>query len=432
MFQHEKYRRIYQKTFNSRNIKLIFKFILKANKKGEIDMIKPAIVAVGYNRPDGMRRLLESIGKAKYNTSDIPLIVSIDESDKSDEVEKVAREFEWKYGPLEIRRFPKRQGLRKHIIQCGDYSLVYGGVIILEDDLVVSEDFYTYTCKAHEVYGEDERICGVSLYSYGVNVFTRFEFCPAPSVEDVFLGDMVVTWGQSWNKRQWSAFKEWYVENEGKLPLVNPKMPKDISGWTRSWGRYFASYIVDKGVSYIYPYRARTTCFSDFGEHNKSRVPLTFVQVPLMQGTPDNYKMGEIDQLVHYDIFYERVLDNNQLICGIRASEICMDLNNTKTIAQGKNYVITNSVLPFEKITSFGLTLRPICLNVLQEIPGDQLHLYKLENDIIRQWDRKKTKLFSNRRRLRYEFGDISWRSAFYYAVVEVFGRIRDILFRIR
>ena len=134
-------------------------------------MIKPAIVAVGYNRPDGMKRLLDSIGKATYNCDDVPLIISIDESNRSNEVESMATAFEWTHGIKEIRRFPERQGLRKHIVQCGDLSEKYGAVIILEDDLVVAEDFYTYVCAAHEKYGDEEEICGVALYSYGCNVF---------------------------------------------------------------------------------------------------------------------------------------------------------------------------------------------------------------------------------------------------------------------
>ena len=391
-------------------------------------MIKPAIVAVGYNRPDGMKRLLESIGKAKFNVTDVPLIVSIDESSRSDEVEKVAREFKWEHGTLEVRRFPERQGLRKHIVQCGDYSEKYGAVIILEDDLVVSEDFYSYVCHAHETYGEDERICGVSLYSYGANVFTHFPFQPLRSLNDVFLGDMVVTWGQSWNQRQWNNFKSWYLAHEDKLPALNPKMPRDISGWTRSWGRYFASFIVDQGLSYIYPYQARTTCFSDFGEHNKTAVPLTFVQVPLMQGCPTEYKMSPYEQLIHYDIFYERVLNENNTVCGVPGTDICMDLSNMKTVAGGKKYVITNSELPFKKIASFGMTMRPICLNVLEEIPGDQLNMYQLDSDEIRPWKGNRPKYSSNHRRLKYEYLDASWRKTFGYAPKEFFSRLKDVI----
>ena len=390
-------------------------------------MIKPAIVAVGYNRPAGMKRLLDSLAKANYDVSDIQLIVSIDESDRSDEVEQVARSFNWEHGTLDIRRFPKRQGLRKHIVQCGDYSKQYGAVIILEDDLIVSEDFYTFTCRAHEKYSEDERICGVSLYSHRVNEFTRYGFCPAPSVYDVYLGDMVVTWGQSWTYEQWQKFKDWYLEHEDKLPEVNHKIPQKISAWTRSWGRYFASYMVERGLSYIYPYQSRTTCFSDYGEHNQSVVPLTFVQVPLLHGTPKEYRFGDYEELIRYDSFFERVLDDNYMICGISGKDICMDTSNMKTSAGGRKYVISNEELPHKKIASFALTLRPISLNVLEEIPGNDLHLYQLNSDEIRPW-KKKIHYYADRRRLRYEHYDMPWRTALHYGVKEFFSRLRESL----
>lgn len=393
-------------------------------------MIKPAIVAVGYNRPDGMKRLLDSIGKATFNFDDVPLIISIDESNRSDEVEAVAKAFDWKYGTKEIRRFPERQGLRKHIVQCGDYSEKYGAVIILEDDLVVAEDFYSYVSAAHEKYGDDEEICGVALYSYGCNVFTHYNFIPLPSLSDVYLGGMVVTWGQSWNARQWKNFKAWYFEHEGKLPSLNPNIPQVISSWTRSWGRYFASFIAEKHLYYVYPYRARTTCFSDFGEHNKVTVPVTFVQVPLMRGCPQMYNMGEVTELVKYDCFYERVLSKEDKVCGISGNDICLDLGNMKTIAEGKRYVVTNTKLPYKEITSFALTLRPASLNVTECIPGEQLHMYDMEghNDLIRKWKDNRPHYEANHLRIRYEYHDVSWRTMKFYSLKEFFIRLHDII----
>lgn len=391
-------------------------------------MIKPAIVAVGYNRPDGMRRLLESIGRATFKSKDIPLIISIDESDISDDVEKVAKEFEWKYGIKEIRRFPVRQGLKKHIIQCGDLSEKYGAVIILEDDLVVSKDFYLYVCAAHEQYSEHEEICGVALYSYGYNVFTHFTFVPTPSNSDVYLGQMVVTWGQSWTSKQWIKFKQWFIDHENKLPALNVKMPRDISGWTRSWGIYFASYMCEHQLSYVYPYIARSTCYSDFGEHNSSSIPFTFVQVPLMQGIPDHYRFENISELERFDSFYERVLKPEELVAGIPGDMICMDLNNMKTSTNGKRYVLTNQKLDYPELASFGLTLRPIVLNVLENIPGNQLHLYKLKKGsfTIRKWKGKRPQYPTDLRRLKYEFHDISWRLLLYYAPLEFLVRLKD------
>ncbi len=390
--------------------------------------MKPAIVAVGYNRPHGMKRLLESIGKAKFSSNDIPLIISIDESNKSNEVEQVAKDFEWKYGTKEIRRFPDRQGLRKHIVQCGDYSEKYGAVIILEDDLVVAEDFYSYVCAAHEKYGDDERICGVSLYSHQVNQFSHIPFTAMPNGMDVYLGDMVVTWGQSWTSVQWQKFRDWYFAHEDKLPVVNLRMPKDISTWTRSWGRYFASYIVENGLSYIYPYVARTTCFADFGEHNKSKTPVTFVQVPLMHGCPNQYRLGEYEELVHYDAFHERVLGKADVVCNISGEDICMDLNQLKTDSLGKKYVVTSSKLPYQIIASFGLSLRPISLNVLEELPGDQIFMYKLPegSTFIRQWKKQRDELKLDIRRIKYEYRDAAWQILLYYAPREFFIRLRD------
>lgn len=391
-------------------------------------MIKPAIVAVGYNRPDNMKRLLDSIGNAAYETNDIPLIISIDESNKSNEVEKVAQEFEWTHGTKEIRRFPERQGLRKHIIQCGDYSLKYGSVIILEDDLLVAEDFYIYTSRAHEKYSGDSRICGVSLYSYGTNVFTHIPFVPMPSISNVFLSDMVVTWGQSWTDKQWTGFKTWYIEHEDKLPAVNSKIPYIISGWTRSWGRYFASYMAEKGKSYIAPYTSRTTCFADVGEHNTAKSVFTFVQVPLMHGCPKAYNFDEYDRLVHYDSFFERVFCKSDIVHGVSGDQICMDINQMKTDTLGKKYVVTGSVLPHKKIASFGLSLRPISLNVINNIPGNQLFMYQMNNGetIIRNQSKKRQEMRLSLRRLQYEYKDASWRLLLYYAPLDFFVRLKD------
>lgn len=392
-------------------------------------MIKPAIVAVGYNRPSGMKRLLDSIGRAHYESTDITLIISIDESTESNLVEEVAKAFQWSHGPKIIRRFPERQGLRKHIIQCGDFSEQYGSVIILEDDLVVAEDFYSYVCRAHEIYGKDDRICGISLYTYRSNVFTHFSFEPMRTPNDVFLGGMVVTWGQSWNAHQWSKFRKWYFQHEDKLPEINRSIPQDISSWTRSWGRYFASYMADQNLFYVYPYIARSTCFSDFGEHNKSGIPFTFVQVPLMYGIPNRYEMASFDELVKYDSFFDRILDDTISISGIPGSEICIDLNNMKT-ETNKRYVLSNSKLPLSVISTFGMTLRPLSLNAICNIDGNQLFLYKMNENttLIRKWSKRRPVYYSSFRRLKYEYSDASWRKLIRYAPMELFSRLKDLI----
>lgn len=65
----------------------------------------PAIVAVGYNRPECMKRLVKSIENADYPAENIKLIVSIDCSDQSDRIEKIVREIGWSHGDLLIKRY---------------------------------------------------------------------------------------------------------------------------------------------------------------------------------------------------------------------------------------------------------------------------------------------------------------------------------------
>ena len=227
--------------------------------------IKPAIVAVGYNRPDCMKRLITGINEAYYPYDDVTLIVSIDESDRSNEVEEAARNVGWNHGEMIIRRFEQRQGLRNHILQCGDLSEKYDAVIILEDDLMVSRSYYSYVLQCLDQYGEDERIAGISLYSHAWNGYANVEFQPVNNGYDAYFGQFSITWGECWTKQQWNGFRTWYAQHQDKLTAYT-KLPKDIEYWgDKSWGKYFAYYIVEMNLFYIIPYVSLSTNYSEVG-----------------------------------------------------------------------------------------------------------------------------------------------------------------------
>src|SRR5689334_4123595 len=129
---------------------------------------KPAIVISAFNRPASLRRLLNSIEAARYDLNDIDLVISIDKSD-SDEVEKTAEKFKWKYGEKKIILQNEPLGLKQHILRCGDLTSDYNAIILLEDDLMVSPYFYEYAIKALEYYKDDKMLAGISLYNYEVS-----------------------------------------------------------------------------------------------------------------------------------------------------------------------------------------------------------------------------------------------------------------------
>lgn len=368
-----------------------------------METIKPAIVAVGYNRPDSMERLLYSIARAYFPFEDIDLIVSIDESARSNEVQSVAEKVEWTHGQKIIKRYPERQGLRKHILQCGDLSEKYGAVIILEDDLVVSPSFYHYTYQAVNYYAGDANISGIALYSHAWNGYANLEFRPVHNEYDTYFGQYSITWGQCWTAGQWKGFKTWYFANEDKLPDFNPCMPAAILRWSnQSWGKYFISYMVENNKYYVIPYTAFTTNFSEIGQHNAYQD--TAHQVSLQQGCKTDYTFAEFSDGIKYDCFFERIFSED--VAGIPATEICVNLNGTKRDLQGKNYLLsTVKKTELEVVATFGINMHPIDANINTFFGGDGIYLYCVKE--------KGCKLDENdisTARLLYDTYDFTWR----------------------
>src|SRR5690554_5034928 len=125
----------------------------------------PVLIVVAYNREHALQRLLDSLQAADYQgRQNINLIISIDYSGDNN-VQRCAEQFNWKHGDKRLIVYRERQGLRQHILNCGDLTTVYKSAIILEDDLFVSPHFYEYSVQAAKFYNSDARIAGISLYT---------------------------------------------------------------------------------------------------------------------------------------------------------------------------------------------------------------------------------------------------------------------------
>lgn len=369
--------------------------------------MKPAIIAVGYNRPDALERLLDSVNRAVYDDDDVTLIISLDKASNESEVVAAAEKIEWMHGKKIIRTFPQRQGLRKHIISCGDLTEEYGAVIILEDDLLVSPNFYRYTVQALEFYKDNPKIAGVSLYTHEWNGYARKNFTPIADEYDGFLGQIGVSWGQCWTASSWKEFKNWYTEHEDKL-IENFDIPYIINNWSnQSWGKYFTTYIVEKDLYYVFARNALTTNYSDAGQHVK--IPDNIYQVRLMQSDKKDYKFPKFEDALKYDIFFENMGLAQYFPEEIQKEGICMDLTGLERHRYKQRYVLSTRSMPYKIVKQFGLQLRPIEMNVIYNIPGDEICLY----DTKFASDKPKSKRFKV---FRYEIRGFSSKEIFYYA----------------
>ncbi len=130
------------------------------------DTLLPAIVIPCFERPDSLERLLSSLSRAKFpSRQQVSLVFSVDHSG-SRAVSDIASAYDWRYGEKRVVCHPRRLGLRENVLWCGDQTEELGAVIVLEDDLIVSPNFYTYAVEASLAYRDHSEIAGVSLYAY--------------------------------------------------------------------------------------------------------------------------------------------------------------------------------------------------------------------------------------------------------------------------
>ena len=152
--------------------------------------MKPAIVVVAYNRPASLRRLLDSLA-GQHGAVDVPLVISIDAGgDQFAQVQAVAAQFDWAFGPKQVMVRERPYGLINHVFACGDLAEQFGSIILLEDDLVVSPMAYRYVADALDFYGDDPQIAGISLNALWFHGITHEPFSPYLDDGDVFFAEL--------------------------------------------------------------------------------------------------------------------------------------------------------------------------------------------------------------------------------------------------
>lgn len=327
-----------------------------------------AICIICYNRPDSLRRVFGSIERGCYDGDKVDLIVSIDYSGR-DDVRNVADQLVWSHGDKRIVAYRHNLGLRSHVLKCGEFTKEYDGLIVLEDDVFVAPSFYLYARACVEKYSSDDRIAGVSLYSFGVNYHNMLPFVPLRSESDVYLMQNAQSWGQVWMTKQWSEFIDWYGNNNGDFHEM-PHLPKSICSWKKSWLKYHTRYCIERDKFFVYPYVSLSTCFSDEGEHTAGAS--TIVQVPLLHGVKRDYRLSPS---VCYDSFFENV--NLADFFGFAdPEELCVDIYGEKDNRQERRYWLTRKIADYRILHSYGLRLKPVEQNIFNEVSGTDVFLY--------------------------------------------------------
>jgi len=333
--------------------------------------MKIAIVAVAYNRVDSLTRLLNSLDKAYYNDSTPTLIISVDKS-KTDVVERYADEYQWHHGEKIVDKHEQNLGLRDHMMSLGKWFDCFDAIVVLEDDIVVSQNFYTYTCQTVEKYHDCDEVAGISLYGFSVNYQTGIPFVPLKDEHDAYFMNCAMSWGEVWMRDSWMRFYEWYLAHQD-FPVLK-HLPQSICSWNqKSWLKYHTRYCIEENKFFVHPYTSLTTNYGDAGEHSNGGN--TIYQVEMQEGNKLFFDLPDFgDDAICYDGFFE----NKALyqVLGLDADSLCLDLNGEWKNRLNKRYWLTTEIEDYKIVKSFGLNYRPIEFNVVLDNHGKQIFLY--------------------------------------------------------
>lgn len=330
-----------------------------------------AVVVVGYNRKNSIKRLLDSLSNAFYFNENVSLVICLDNCGNND-VYDFANQFNWSFGEKIIIHQTERQGLKNHILKCGNLTKFFKAIIMLEDDLYVSPYFYSYVKNSLNKFENDNNVAGISLYSSEINGYVGLPFTPLNNGYDVFAMQSVSSWGQCWTPKMWDEFILW-LENNEPIDFDSIDMIGAIKSWDKAWSKYFYAYIISTNKFFIYPYISLSTNFGDSGENNKNVKINTDFQSNLSFGKLI-YNMPFFDEIIKYDVY------TNYIGLGkyfdLNDDDLCVDFWGTNSNMNKNRYLLSPFVLPYEIMKSYSMKLRPIELNVIFNLKGHSIFLY--------------------------------------------------------
>lgn len=221
------------------------------------------IVLFTYNRLDHLKKTVNSLKKNKLSKLSQLTIYSDGPKNRIDEIKiKILRKYLKKirgFKSINIREQLKNKGLAQNIIDgLNDTFAKYSSAIILEDDLVLSNNFLEYMNEALQLYKNKRKIISIHAYSYPI----KFQ----KSDPDYFFLRGADCWGWAAWSRSWKLF-----EKNGNLlrkKIIKKKLIKQfnfnnsfnymkmledqIKGKNNSWAiRWYASaFLMNKLTLY--------------------------------------------------------------------------------------------------------------------------------------------------------------------------------------
>lgn len=321
-----------------------------------------AIVAIAYNRPDSLMRLLDSLNNSDIDEN-VTLYISIDFSGYPENLD-MSEAFNWRFGDKKIISHTENLGLKQNVLISGNLSENHNLLFMFEDDTVVSPSFYKYAKTVHNYFGDDVSIAGYSLYSPIFNEVAEVEFNPISEGYDNYFMQVPSSLGQFWTKQQWINFSEWLLVNEEVK--LNVKLPNFVIDWPNSsWKKHFYYFLAKENKTIVYPIKSFSANITiETGEHVSSDLGYYNPDISLKKES-FNF-VSQNDTVNDYDSYYEFSSRLSKKLTGLNNVEF--DIYGTKELNQSDcDYLLSvkecNNIIKEYDLINF-----PIQVNILTNI----------------------------------------------------------------
>ena len=160
------------------------------------------------NRFHSLTRLLTSLENSIYNGDRVELHIHIDKSEKSKECIKVAQSFQFSHGLVNITVSKTKLGLRDAWLNAWNVD-ENERAIILEDDIELSVNWYSWLQKAWNTYKNRTDLAGISLERQTLIPQKPSKHREILNNNIPFLYKLVGSHGFSPHPNQWKGFLSW-------------------------------------------------------------------------------------------------------------------------------------------------------------------------------------------------------------------------------
>ena len=206
-----------------------------------------ALAIFGYNRPEHLRKCLEAVKRNEI--IDSFLFIDGGQPHYGNEVLEVAESFLEKLFPFVIIPRGEHLGCAKNIYNGIDYvfkqenlltNKPYDSIIVLEDDIIVADNFIEYMLKGLEYYKDKKDVGSLTGYTLIKN-------------PQMYASKRFTCWGWATWKDRWEKFERNIEPLDNWGDDILPMLDRVLKGKLDTWDIQFAVHHLVNNLKCIHP-----------------------------------------------------------------------------------------------------------------------------------------------------------------------------------